>query len=96
MRQTKLSAFIDFKLEVIDIIKANLKFIDYKDMMENLIAKIAIDLTKNTLMQKNAKKRLELKSEIGNIIPFVNGKSMSQLCLDLEKGRCWTMPKIVT
>ena len=86
IRQKNLSAFVDFKLDVIDISKANIKSIDYKDRKDGVITKTAIDLTKNTLMQENVKQRLELPREIGNINPFVNSKSMSQLCSD-KKGK---------
>ena len=97
MRQTKFSAFIDFKPEVIDISKSNLKSIDYKDRKDDLIPKIAIGLTKNVLMQDNFIQKLELQREIRNITPFINGKNMSQLRSDKKKkGRCRTMPKIVT
>ena len=55
MRQTKISVFIDFKPEVIDISKANIKCIEYNDGKDDLIAKTALDSTKNTLMQENVK-----------------------------------------
>ena len=63
-----MSAFIDFKSEVIDISNSNLKSIDYKDRKDNLFAKIAIDLTMNVLMQDNVKQRLELQREIGKLL----------------------------
>ena len=97
MKQTKLSAFIDFKSEVIGINKYNLKYIEHKDGKYDLITRTAIDLTKNTLMQENVKQRLELQREIRNITHFVNGKSMSQLYLDKrKKGRFLAILKIST
>ena len=39
-----------------------------------------IDITQNTEIQDNAKRQLELQRDVGLITPFVNGKSMSQLC----------------
>ena len=85
MRQTSSFDFIDFKLEVINISKSNLKCIKYRDGNDNAVSKIAMDLTKDTLMQKNVKQRLVLQREIGNITSFVNGKSMSQLRSDKNK-----------
>ena len=82
---------------MIDISKSNLKSVDYKNRKDDLITKTEIDLMMNVLMQDNIKQRLELKREIGNITPFINGKNMSQLRLDKKKkGRYRTMPKIVT
>ena len=72
---------------MIDISKSNTKSINYKDRKDNLIAKIAIDLTKNALIQENVKQRLELQSDIGNITPFVNGKSKVQFRLDKKRGK---------
>ena len=48
-------------------------------------------------MQENVKQRLELQGEIGNITPFINGKSMAQFQSEKKKkGRCRTVPKIVS
>ena len=46
--QTKLAIFINFKYDVIDITKMNMKSMEgYKDT-DDIIAKSVIDITKNT------------------------------------------------
>ena len=87
MKDTKISAFFNFKADVFDMSRKNMAEVNDDDQQDDVIARTAIDMTKNTEIQGNVKRRLELQREVGVITPFVNGKSMSQLRKEKRKQR---------
>ena len=87
MKQTKLSAFINFEKDVYDMYQTNTaEVVDDKDH-DDVITKTAIDLTQDSAMHNDVKCRLELQREVGVITPFVHGKNMSQLCKEKREKR---------
>ena len=87
MKDTKISAFFNFKADVFDMSRKNMAEVNDDDQQDDVIARTAIDMTKNTEIQGNVKRRLELQREVGVITPIVNGKSMSQLRKEKRKQR---------
>ena len=87
MKQTKISAFAQFKTDVFDMSKKYMAMVDDDETKDDIIARTAMDMTQNTEMQDNVKRRLELQREVGVITPFVNGKSMSQLRTEKRQKR---------
>ena len=79
MKETKLSAFINFENDMIAMSQTNMaEAVDEKNQ-DDAITKTAIDLTQNTAIHNITKRRLELQREVGLITPFVHGKSMLQV-----------------
>ena len=87
-KQSKLSAFLSFKSDLIDLSRSNMNELTRQQKYGfDVLSKSAIDLTKSVDMQDNVKRRLELQREVGELTPFVNGKSMSEMRKEKRQKR---------
>ena len=87
-KQSKLSAFLSFKSDLIDLSRSNMNELTRQQKHGfDVLSKSAIDLTKSVDMQDNVKRRLELQREVGELTPFVNGKSMSEMRKEKRQKR---------
>ena len=84
---TKLSTFINFKLDVFDMSRSSMNNVNDNEKQDDVISRTVIGITKNTDIQENVKRRLELQREVGIIASFVNGKSMLQLRKEKRRKR---------